>query len=76
MEADKNVAPTSPNQNSAEEDARLLAKAHEIHRDKKRLKAVTEHHRKLGDALGANAGSMATKAKGRKKRSKGRSMSR
>jgi len=62
------------NQNSAEDDARLLAKAHEIHRDKKRLKAVTEHHRHLGDALGANAGSMATTKRGKKKRGK-RSMS-
>lgn len=62
-------APKSINQNSAEEDARLLAKAHEIHRDKKRLKAVMEHHRKLGDALGANTGSMATTK--RKKKSRG-----
>ena len=64
------VAPKSENQSSAEDDARLLAKAHEIHRDKKRLKAVTEHHRRLGEALGANAGSMAT-TKGRGKKRKG-----
>jgi len=70
------VAPKSDNQHSAEDDARLLAKAHEIHRDKKRLKAVRMHHKNLSDALGANAGSMATKTKGRKKRSKGRGMSR
>ena len=71
------MKPEMTAQHSAEEDARLLAKAHEIHRDKKRLKAVTEHHRHLGDALGSNAGSMAT-TKGSRKRKKrgGRSMSR
>jgi len=40
-------------ENSAEDDARLLGKAHEVRRDAKRMRAVKMHIRNMSKAISA-----------------------